>query len=206
MVAKTTEAIVYIDSENFLFKAVDILKRAKLIGDRSGLIKFDFRSLFEDTLGRKDLMIRYYGTHLRVIKNTNRLKTQSTKIINDRRKILSTLQKQQIDFVGSGNLKVRDGDACLKCKSRDLRLQEKGVDVRIAVDMVVDATKNRELYLVSSDTDLLPAVKQAQLQGAKVVYVGFSGKLTQALIAETSSTVVVWQDRDIIKAFRRAQK
>ena len=205
MLGSRQQPIVYIDSENFLFKAIDILKRAKLISNRGDLTKFDFRGLLEDSLGRKDLLIRYYGTHLRVIKNNSKLKTQSRKIINDRRKMLSTLQKQQIEFVGSGNLKVRDGDACPDCKSKGLRLQEKGVDVRIAVDMVVDATNNRDLYLVSSDTDLLPAVKQSKVQEAKVVYVGFSERLTKALVAETSSAVV-WQDKDIIKAFKDSQE
>ena len=38
-------------------------------------------------------------------------------------------------------------------------MQEKGVDVRLAVDMLVDAeTGTDTLVLVSSDTDLLPPV------------------------------------------------
>ena len=188
--ASNLQPVVYIDSENFLFKAVDILKQAGYIKGRQELTKFDFKGLLTDTLGRKDLSIRYYGTNLRVIKNNRRLKQKSRKIINDRRKMLTTLQKQGIEFISSGNLKVRDGDICRNCQARDLHLQEKGVDVRIAVDMVVDAIKDKSLYLVSSDTDLLPAVKQAQALGAQVIYVGFYGKLTHALTAVTSSAVI----------------
>ena len=50
---------------------------------------------------------------------------------------------------------------------------EKGVDVQIAVDMVRGAIKNEYdvCYLISSDTDLLPAIKDARTNGKKIIYV-----------------------------------
>jgi uncharacterized LabA/DUF88 family protein len=44
------------------------------------------------------------------------------------------------------------------------------------------------LYLVSSDTDLLPAIKKAQEKGKKVAYIGFSHKLSRALVANCQET------------------
>jgi len=53
---------------------------------------------------------------------------------------------------------------------------EKGVDVKIAVDLLVGAYDN--LYdvavLISSDTDLIPAIKKVRHLGKELEYVGFS--------------------------------
>jgi uncharacterized LabA/DUF88 family protein len=50
--------------------------------------------------------------------------------------------------------------------------------VKLAVDILVAAYENlcNRVYLVSSDTDLLPAIKKAQEKGKKIEYVGFSHK------------------------------
>ena len=62
---------------------------------------------------------------------------------------------------------------------------EKGVDVEIAVAMLVAAYENLtdRILLVSSDTDLLPAIKKAQEKGKSVEYIGFSHQASLALIA-----------------------
>ncbi|WFU79184.1 NYN domain-containing protein [Bradyrhizobium sp. CIAT3101] len=58
----------------------------------------------------------------------------------------------------------------------DHKIREKGVDVKIAVDLIVGAVD--DLYdiaiIVSSDTDLIPAIQYVQFKGKKVEYVGFS--------------------------------
>lgn len=59
---------------------------------------------------------------------------------------------------------------------RYARLREKGVDVKMAVDMLVGAFKNEydELIFVSSDSDFIPALDIIRKQFLKrVVYVGF---------------------------------
>ncbi len=51
---------------------------------------------------------------------------------------------------------------------------EKGVDVRLAVEMIRLAREDRydQAYLISSDTDLVPAVEEVQRLGKAVQYVG----------------------------------
>jgi len=73
---------------------------------------------------------------------------------------------------------------------------EKGVDVNIAVDMLVAAYENLAdtIYLVSSDTDLIPAVKKAQEKGKTVIYVGFSHKLSAAMVASCRETRTLTRD------------
>ena len=149
-----------------------------------------------------NLLIRYYGTRLKVIKQTPELEEKTIGIISVKRQLASVLSKQGIEVINSGRLKLRDGDRCQKCGSRDLHLQEKGVDVSIAADMVAESKKGRSLYLVSSDADLLPVLKKAKAAEAEVTYVGFSNNLTYAL-RQNADKVVVLHKKAILKAFER---
>lgn len=62
---------------------------------------------------------------------------------------------------------------------------EKGVDVQIAIDIVVATYEDRcdRIVLVSSDTDLLPVIKVAQQNGKIVEYVGFSHMPSVAMVS-----------------------
>ena len=72
------------------------------------------------------------------------------------------------------------------------------------MDIVVDACNGviDEIVLVSSDTDLLPAIQAAKAQAVKVTYIGFSDKMTKA-IARQADVSVVMSDQEIIEAFDR---
>ena len=54
--------------------------------------------------------------------------------------------------------------------------KEKGTDVKIAVDLVVGAVDDQydTAILVSSDTDLIPAVKYIKYKKKRFEYVGFA--------------------------------
>ena len=197
------ESVVYIDGQNFLFRAAEILVPKGLIEIKDDITAFDFKYLFENALKGEELLLRYYGTNLKRIKLTPELDIKTAKIIDITRRLKNSLINQGVDFVVSGRLKLRDSDICKKCGSRDQRLQEKGVDVGIAVDMVSESRTGYTIYLVSSDTDLLPAVKKARAAGAEVVYVGFAKALTHAL-AENASRVVVLREAEVSEAFERA--
>lgn len=195
--------IVYIDGENFLFRVADVLISKGVIKNKDDITSFDCKYLLEKALALEDPIIRYYGTRLKLIKSPAYLKKKTTKIINIRRTLVSSLSKQGIELVNSGRLKLRDGDKCKKCGNQDLHLQEKGVDVRMAVDIVTESRRGQELYLVSSDTDLLPAVEKARSQAAKITYVGFSDNLTTAL-TKHATKVVTLRDAEVLEAFEKA--
>lgn len=61
---------------------------------------------------------------------------------------------------------------------------EKGVDVQIAVDLLRGAYKNYYdiAILVSSDTDLIPAIRELQSEKKQLEYVGFSQQPSYGLI------------------------
>ena len=72
----------------------------------------------------------------------------------------------------------------------DGKYHEKGVDVNIAVDLLVATYENLcdKLIVVSSDTDLLPAIEKAKEKGKIVEYIGFSHKPSVAMVARCSSS------------------
>ena len=65
---------------------------------------------------------------------------------------------------------------------------EKGVDVHITVDILIGAYENLydTLVLVSSDTDLIPALMKVRSMGKKVEYIGFSHKPSYGLITHSN--------------------
>jgi len=106
-----------------------------------------------------------------MFKRQEQKKTKS--MLANQQRLFTHLQKHGLTY-SLGYLLKSDG-----------KYHEKGVDVNIAVDMLIAAYENQcdTIYLVSSDTDLLPAIKQAQKKGKQVTYVGFSHQLSTALVA-----------------------
>lgn len=80
------------------------------------------------------------------------------------------------------------------------RYHEKGVDVNIAVDMLVATYENLcdKIILVSSDTDLIPAIKKAKEKGKIVEYIGFSHQASVAMVANCSSSRLLTKE-DLVR-------
>src|SRR5258708_31056871 len=179
---KQSRAIILIDASNFYFKLRDV----KL----HHLLSFDF-SKFASYLVRNDTVAgaTYYVGAVR----TDGTEKTNIMLANQQR-LFAHLKKHKVTY-SLGYLLKSDGV-----------FHEKGVDVNIAVDMLVAAYENRAdtIYLVSSDTDLLPAVKKAQERGKTVVYVGFSHKLSTAMVASCRETRTL--TRDDLLPFIQEQK
>lgn len=193
---------VYIDGQNFLYKASEILINANKITSKDELIKIDIRGVIEHIF-ETDIDIVFYGARVKVRKDMGEaIREKTTRFSDVSRRIRNTLSSQNIAFNDAGRLKIRDRDACKKCGHQDLRMQEKGVDVGIAVDIVSDVLRKNvdHIVLVSSDTDLLPAIRVAKDIGVKITYLGFSDKTTKAIVALADTTEII-RDSEIIKAF-----
>lgn len=76
------------------------------------------------------------------------------------------------------------------------KFQEKGVDVQIAVDMVDGAADNLydTCYLISSDTDLIPAIKSALKRGKSIIYIAFQNQVSTALSRICTKTIILDKD------------
>lgn len=81
---------------------------------------------------------------------------------------------------------------------------EKGVDVQLAVNMLVAAYENvaDRIILVSSDTDLAPAIKKAREKKKIVEYIGFSHKPSVAMVSFCSESRLLTKEelQALIKA------
>ncbi|MBQ9017367.1 NYN domain-containing protein [Candidatus Saccharibacteria bacterium] len=199
--------IVYIDGQNFLYKASEILVKYSLITDKQDLYALDIRPMLEKLFPNEELEIRFFG----VVKIKHRpdlgqeILNKSIRFSDNLRRVRSSLTKQNITYIEAGKLKIRDSDICKICGNKDYKYQEKGVDVGIAVSIVENALRDEvdRIILVSSDTDLIPAILCAKKAGKNVTYVGFSERLTRALVDECDVTQVL-RDDEIVDAYKVA--
>jgi len=163
------KCIILIDGSNFFFK----LKDLKL----HNLLAFNFSTFSQFLTGsRRIIDICYY---------VGRVKQDGTKhadkLLANQQKLLNALKKQHIRY-SLGFLLKSDG-----------AFHEKGVDVQMATDMLVAAYENKcdRIILVSSDTDLAPAIKKARQKGKIVEYVGFSHMPSVAMVRFCSESHVL---------------
>lgn len=150
---------VFIDGGNFYFKLKELTSK---LDKKYSLLEFNFRQFAKWLVGYNKLIeIRYYiGAVKRQLNNQ-----KSEKMYADQQRLLRKLQKQDI-IVALGQL----------IRHPDKSYHEKGVDVRLAVEMIRFAREDKYdiAYLVSSDTDLVAAVEEVQLIGKIVQYIGIA--------------------------------
>lgn len=162
---KANRCIILIDGSNFFYK----LKDLKL----HDLLQFDFLG-FAKMLSKNQTIINasYY---VGAVRTDGTAKTQQ--MLGNQQKLLAHLINNGFNYV-LGYLLKSDGD-----------WHEKGVDVNIAVDILVAAYENicDRIIIVSSDTDLLPAIKKAREKNKIIEYIGFSHARSYAMINNCSS-------------------
>jgi len=154
---------IIIDGNNFYHRLKE-LKLANLLG-------LDYEKFSQFLLGQRFLTSKnYYIGAIR--EESGNLK--SKELMRGQRKLTGMLQKAGW-VVKFGHMLKADG------------YHEKGVDVQIATDVLIGAYEN--LYdtavLVSSDTDLIPALAKAREMKKKIEYIGFSHKPSYGLITHS---------------------
>lgn len=151
------KSFVFIDGGNFYFKLKELNSR---LGTNFSLLNFQFRKFAEWLIQPNNLIeIRYYIGAIKREHNN----PKSEKLYANQQKLIGKLQQQNI-FITLGQL----------IRHPDKTYHEKGVDVRLAVEMIRFARQNKYdvAYLISSDTDLVPAVEEVQSIGKTVQYIG----------------------------------
>lgn len=187
MTRKTTgkpsqRCVILIDGSNFYFKLKDF--------GLHNLLELNFSDFTRFVAGSNEIVYtRYYVGKIRTDGSE---KTQ--RLFNDQRRLLAHLRKHGVGY-SLGYLMKSDG-----------RYHEKGVDVNIAVDLLVAVYENTcdRIILISSDTDLLPAILKAKEKQKHIEYVGFSHKPSVAMVANcTESRLVKKED---IETFIKGRK
>jgi len=169
-----------IDGSNFYHR----LKELKF----KNLLAFDYQKFAKFLLSRNNkelIAAKYYIGAIREEENNE----ISKKLMANQIKLFNNLKKQGWQ-IGLGNMLKTDV------------YHEKGVDVLIATDMLVGAYENLydKLFLISSDTDLLPAIDKAKQLGKVIEYIGFSHQSSHAMIDRCSSAFLLRKEdlRDFI--------
>jgi uncharacterized LabA/DUF88 family protein len=169
--------IILIDGSNFFFKLKDL--------HLNNLLSFDF-TRFGDSLcrGAQVVSAPYFVGKVRTDGTEKSKRLQA-----DQQRLLKHLATHHFSYT-LGYLLKSDGV-----------YHEKGVDVALAVSILVAAYENLadRIILVSSDTDLLPAIKKAQEMGKTVEYIGFSHQPSVALVARCRKSRLL--DRDDVQSF-----
>lgn len=174
--------LIFIDGNNF-YNGIKAL-----INDNSiSLLKFDYTK-FGEFLCKENtcVEIRYY---IGAITRSNDKKSEE--MYANQQRLIALLQKHNVS-VTLGTI----------IRHPDKTFHEKGVDVRIAVEMIRLARLNKydKAILISSDTDLVPAVEEVQQAGKKVLYVGFPHNQSFGLTKSTDDLLILRKD-DLLSFF-----
>ena len=121
------QTILFIDGENFLHKVKEVLIERKINLNKIDLSKFDFNFLLSKSLENYKISRKiFYAAKLHYHQET---KDKSIKLILFQRYLKTNLEKQGFEFLIAGNVRSqRVGNKVI--------FREKGVDVKIAVDLV----------------------------------------------------------------------
>ncbi len=160
-----------------LFDGSNFYNKIKKLSAQVHLTNYNYAELAESIVGQKPDKIIYYVGEIRKYPGNKK----SELLYSNQQSLFSNLRKQGIE-IKLGYLLLSDGV-----------YHEKGVDVQIAVDIVRGAIRDEYdvCYLLSSDTDLLPAIITAKEEGKKIVYVGFDNFISRALSKNCSSYLIL---------------
>ncbi|OGY22886.1 MAG: hypothetical protein A2172_03015 [Candidatus Woykebacteria bacterium RBG_13_40_15] len=173
--------LVQFDGSNFYNKVKKILPKLHLT-------EFDYAALAKSIVKAGNINLIYYVGEIKQYDNNKK----SLTLYSNQQKLFTSLRNQRIE-IKLGYLLMSDG-----------KFHEKGVDVQIAVDIVRGSIKNEydKCYLISSDTDLLPAIKTAKDEGKEIIYVGFENFISRALLNNCSSNIVL-KKKDILQVAKK---
>lgn len=176
--------ILFIDGENFLHKVKDIIREKKIDENKIDLALIDLDKLFGEALkGFKLSRKIFYAARLHINPDTKR---KSEELIRLQRKLRNHLVEQRFEFIIAGNVRAQKVD-------NKVIFREKGVDVKIAVDLVSLACdkKLQTAILCSSDSDLQPAIKELKERRVRIIYLGFETSPNKGLTYTTDKTILL---------------
>ncbi|OGK16124.1 hypothetical protein A2690_01655 [Candidatus Roizmanbacteria bacterium RIFCSPHIGHO2_01_FULL_39_12b] len=193
-----SETILLIDGENFLHKVKDVLKENKIDPKQADISRIDINFLLVKSLGQYRISRKiFYAAKLHFNEET---KKKSMELILQQRYLKTQLIKQGFEFLIGGNVRSQK-------VGNEIIFREKGVDVKIAVDMVSLAADKRAktIILCSSDSDLQPAINEAKKRNVEIVYLGFEMQPNKGLSYTTNRTIL-FRNSEIQEAVVNGEK
>lgn len=180
-------AFLLIDGENLKGKIKTVFKEARK--DKPVWHEYDFKGLLDKVLN--GITIEKKVFYFARIKEHDSSKEKSQQLIEEQRLLKTHLEAQGFHVILSGRVRgqMEDGQG----GKRVLVFKEKGVDVKIAVDMVSFSCdkKANEIILGSSDSDLQPAIKEVRDRKISCVYLGFEAQPNKGMTFTTNRTILI---------------
>lgn len=149
---------------------------------------FNFPKMFESSLGsRKIDRVVFYFAKIKIHQESIQ---KSKELIEEQRLLKTALESFGYEVVLAGSVRGNPGP------NGRMVFKEKGVDVRIAVDMIAMSCDkiSDEIVLCSSDSDLQPAIAEATKRGTPIVYLGFGISPNKGLTHTTKETILIRDD------------
>jgi len=181
------KTILFIDGRNFIDKISSILSQNK--EKDIGFSIYDFKGLINKVLAevKIDRKIFYFG---RLTEHPETVE-KSKELIEKQRLLKTHLEEQGFEVILAGRVRGHI-ERCAK-GHETLTFKEKGVDVKIAVDMVTLAC-DKELktaIIGSSDSDLQPAVYELKKRKIERIYLGFEDNPNKGLMFTTNRAILI---------------
>lgn len=153
--------LVIIDGSNFYHGSKNLCPEVHLTD-------FKYREFVEGLVGIKNPRILYCVGEIKKERNNGK----SERMYAQQQSLFYNLEQQRIEIYKGFMLKS------------DGKYHEKGVDVKMAVEITAGALKDEydKCFLISSDTDIIPAILEAKEVKKKIIYVGFERKLSRAMV------------------------
>ena len=188
------KTILFIDGRNFIDKirfAIDPGRKREI-----DFSTYDFDGLINQALAdvKIDRKLFYLG---RLIKHPETTK-KSEDLIEKLRKLKTHLERQGFEVIITG--RVRGHLEKCSMGHETLTFKEKGVDVKIAVDLITLAY-DRELktaVIGSSDSDLQPAIAELKKRDIERIYLGFEAIPNKGLTFTTNHTILI-RNSEVLK-------
>jgi len=193
------KTVFYIDGENLKHYLREVLVKEGIQENKTNIENFNFSSLFEKILkGFKLSERRFYSARVKIYQETLE---KSKELVLKQRILKTNLEKQGFNFVISGN--VRPQKIMVNGKTKII-FKEKGVDVKIAVDIVANACDGniKTIILCSSDSDLQPAIKEARERNIEIIYLGFELNPNKGLSYTTNRTILI-RNSEVIETYKK---
>lgn len=196
------QTIAFIDGENFR-------KSIRLVFKNKGKPKpvwheYDFKGLLDKVLaGIKVNQTLFYFAKLQLHPDTQE---KSKQLIEERRLLKTYLENKGYTVTIAGRVRghMERVKGVLGVKKEVLTFKEKGVDVKIAVDMVSKACDGRlkQAIIGSSDSDLQPAIQELRKRKVTCIYLGFENEPNKGLTATTNKTILI-RDSEVLEFERK---
>lgn len=174
--------ILLIDGENFKGKLESIFLNEQR--PKPCWHEYDFRGLIEKVLA--GLTIDRKIVYIAKLKEHPQTLEKSRQLIEEQRLLKTHLERQGFEVVMSGRVRGQmDGST--------LVFKEKGVDVQIAVDITRWSCDKqvKGIVLVSSDSDLQPAITEVKRHQIPIIYLGFESRPNKGLMYTTNRTILI---------------